>query len=603
MASPDIPLDLGVIGNCNIAALIDRRGTIVWGCFPRLDGDAVFHALLDDWESALPDARVDGLFAIDLIDTIHAEQSYLDNTAILRTVLRDSSGAAIEIIDFAPRFARYERIYRPPMLVRRLRPLAGRPRLHLRLRPGFEYGAVAPEITRGSNHLRYVSPAQTLRLSTNAPLSYVIEERAFVLDRPVDLILGSDESLEAGIETTARDLYERTHEHWRSWVRALSIPFEWQEAVIRAAITLKLCNYEETGAIVAALTTSVPEAPESGRTWDYRYCWLRDAYFVIHALNRLGVTRTMEDYLRYIGDIVDDVSGGDLKPVYGIARDTQIDEVPVPNLAGYRRFGPVRVGNQAHLQVQNDVYGSVVLASTHAFFDRRLTYPGSASLFEQLERLGYRAAAVFDQPDAGPWELRTIASVHTFSAVMCWAACDRLAKIARHIARPDRAAHWRQEADRLHDVISRRAWNSELGSFVSTFEGSEMDATLLLLHEVDFLAADDPRFAATVDAVGAALRCGDVLFRYKSRDDFGVPTTAFVICVFWYVDALAALGRQEEARALFETLLARRNSLGLLSEDIDTVTGALWGNFPQAYSMVGLINSAVRLSRPWEDAF
>lgn len=589
-------LDLGVIGNCNIAALVDAQATIVWGCFPRIDGDAVFHGLLNEGKN-------DGMFSIELVDQLHSEQAYLPNSAILRTTLYDHHGGIAEVVDFAPRFALYERIFRPPMIVRRIRAIQGRPRVLVRLRPGFENGGLKPQLTRGSNHLRYVSPALTLRLTTNAPVSYITEERPFVLDRPIDLLLGSDESLQAGVETTARDLFERTLDHWRSWVRSLSIPFEWQDAVIRAAITLKLCNFEETGAIVAALTTSIPEAPETQRNWDYRFCWLRDAYFVIHALNRLGVTRTMEDYLRFINDIVEEAQDGELRPVYGITRDTSIDEITIPHLAGYRDFGPVRVGNQAHIQIQNDVYGSVVLASTHAFFDQRLAHPGNTALFEQLERLGNRAVAVFDKPDAGPWELRTIASVHTFSSVMCWAACDRLAKIARHIGQTDRAIYWRREADRLHAIICQRAWNAEKGCFVSTFDGDELDATLLLLHEVDFLAADDPRFAATVDAVAANLRTGDFLYRYVAEDDFGRPSTAFLICVFWYIDALAALGRKDEARALFETVLARRNPLGLLSEDIDPRSGELWGNFPQTYSMVGLINCAMRLSRHWEDAF
>ncbi len=594
-------LELGVIGNCNIAALVDANATIVWACFPRLDGDAVFSSLLDGHPAA--GGSAEGLFALQLAEQANAEQCYLPNSAILRTTLYDRQGGVAEITDFAPRFALYERIYRPPMIVRRIRPLQGRPRLVVRLRPRFENGRLSPEITRGSNHIRYVSPTQTLRLSTNAPVSYILEERPFVLDRPIDMLLGSDESLQAGIESTARDLLERTLDHWRSWVRSLSVPFEWQEAVIRAAITLKLCNFEETGAIVAALTTSVPEAPETSRNWDYRFCWLRDAYFVIHALNRLGVTRTMEDYLRFINDIVEDATEGQLRPVYGITRQSTIDESIIPHLPGYRGFGPVRIGNQAHLQVQNDVYGSVVLASTHAFFDQRLILPGNAALFEQLERLGNRAVAVFDRPDAGPWELRTITAVHTFSAVMCWAACDRLAKIARHIGLVERAGYWRKQADRLHATICRHAWSAELGSFVATFGGTELDATLLLLHEVDFLAADDPRFASTVDAVASRLRIGNFLFRYVGEDDFGRPKTAFIICVFWYIDALVALRRRKQARDLFETVLAHRNCLGLLSEDIDPDTGELWGNFPQTYSMVGLINCAMRLSRHWEEAF
>jgi GH15 family glucan-1,4-alpha-glucosidase len=266
-------------------------------------------------------------------------------------------------------------------------------------------------------------------------------------------------------------------------------------------------------------------------------------------------------------------------------------------------MGPVRVGNQAYRQVQNDVYGAAVLAAAHVFFDARFALRGDEALFRRLEQLGERAAALFDQPDAGPWELRATQEVHTFSSVMCWAACDRLAKIAARIRLGDRAAHWRGRADAMHAVICERAWNAKRKTFSASFGGEHLDASLLLLHELDFLRADDPRFASTVHTVERELRRGELMFRYSKPDDFGVPENAFVVCTFWYVDALAALGRKEEARVLFESLLARSNRHGLFSEHIDPRSGELWGNFPQTYSMVGMINSAMRLSIPWEKAF
>jgi GH15 family glucan-1,4-alpha-glucosidase len=266
-------------------------------------------------------------------------------------------------------------------------------------------------------------------------------------------------------------------------------------------------------------------------------------------------------------------------------------------------MGPVRIGNAAYRQTQNDVYGSVILAATHRFFDQRMIRSGDHELYAGLERLGERAALVFDQPDAGPWELRTRTAVHTFSSVMCWAACDRLAKIAGVLNLADRQRKWRAEADRLHEIIVARSWNADLGSFVSTFEGRELDATLLLLHELDFLPPADPRIAATIDAIGRALKRGDLLLRYSAPDDFGKPASAFLICAFWYVDALNAIGRRDEARQLFERALALRNPFGLFSEDVDVPSGALWGNFPQSFSMVGLINSATRLSKSWEAGF
>ena len=603
-------LHLGVIGNCAIAALVDSQGGIVWGCFPRFDGDPVFCRLVDGPSGEVPaaecdrvDADFDGSFTIELVDQASCEQAYLTNSAILRTVLKDRAGNSVELTDFAPRYTQGERIHRPSMLVRRVVPLSGRPHIRIRVRPRFEHGMVRPDVTRGSNHVRYVGPSQSLRLTTDLPVSYVAEERAFLLDGPGTLIFGSDESPASGIEAVARDWFERTQTHWRGWVRSLSVPFEWQDVVIRAAITLKLCNFEETGAIVAALTTSIPEAPGSGRNWDYRYCWVRDAYFVIQALNRLGDTRTMEGYIGFVGDIVDEMGDSDLQPVFGVTRARDLDERVAEGLRGYRGFGPVRIGNQAYRQVQNDVYGSIVLASTHVFFDQRLVLADQDRLFGQLEAVGRRAALDFASPDAGPWEIRHATRVHTFSSVMCWAACDRLARIAERIGKEDRSRYWRQQADAMHAVIVARTWSESMQSFVSTFDGDDVDATLLLLHELDFLAADDPRFVRTVEVVGSRLARGDLLYRYDSDDGFGRPETAFVICAFWYINALVTVGRKAEARTLFERILGHRNPLGLLSEDIHPTTGELWGNFPQTYSMVGLIGAAVRISVSWEDAF
>lgn len=597
-------LELAAIGNCNVAALIDRQARIVWLCFPRFDGDPVFCNLLAEQQNSDADSRTNrGSFSIELVNIVKCEQHYRENTAILISVLTDDKGNSVEITDFAPRFQQYERVFRPPTLIRRVVPLHGQPRIRVRLEPLFDWGATDPKFTIGSNHVRYVGSSHTLRLTTDVSVSYVREAQPFVVKRAVSFFFGSDEALLADIDQTSRDFLDRTVQYWRNWVRSLSIPFEWQGAVIRAAITLKLCNYEETGAIVAALTTSIPEAPGTGRNWDYRYCWLRDAYFVIHALNRLGVTRTMENYLTFIEDVVEDSGTEGLQPLYGITRNAILGEECAAALSGYRGFGPVRIGNAAYSQKQHDVYGSVVLAATHSFFDQRLGRKGLSSLFSNMERLGEVAARAYDQPDAGPWELRTRTAIHTFSSVMCWAACDRLSKIAITLSKPDRTTYWRQTADRIRKVILERAWNGEMNSFAASFEGHDLDSSLLLMHVLDFLPATDPRFVMTVEAIGRSLKKGDLLLRYAAEDDFGMPSTAFVICTFWYIDALHAMGRAEEARAMFDNALALRNQFGLFSEDVDFNTGELWGNFPQTYSMVGLINTAMRLSKSWEDAF
>ena len=593
-STPGPTLDLGLVGNGSFGALLDARGRVVWACVPTFDGDPAFCALLGP--------HIDGGdWSIDLEDFTHAEQYYIDNSAVLRTVLHDRHGGVVELTDFAPRWRRNGRFYRPVMLVRRVRALSGSPRIRVRLRPLADWGAQVPERTWGSNHLRFLLGPMTWRLTCDAPLRLIRDELPFLLERELHFVLGPDETLTQPIEAFVRNAERQTIAYWREWVRYLSIPLEWQDAVIRSAITLKLCQYEDTGAIVAALTTSIPEAPHTPRNWDYRYCWLRDSAFVVRALNRLGATRTMEEYIRYITNLV---AGEDraLQPVYGIGFETTLAEDEVPSLAGYRGMGPVRRGNLAWLQQQHDVYGSVVLASAQLFFDQRLEHRGDIAMFERLEPLGARAFALHDQPDAGLWEFRGRAHVHTYSSVMCWAACDRLAKIAGRFALLDRVAFWRERADIIRERVLGEAWNPQRGHFADAFGGERLDASLLLLADLGFIDAHDPRFIGTVEAIGRELRRGDALFRYIAPDDFGNPETSFTICTFWYIDALASIGRVEEARGMFERLLARRNPLGLLSEDLAFDDGEAWGNFPQTYSHVGLIHAAMRLSRPWRDA-
>jgi len=589
-------LDLALIGNCAIGALVDADARIVWCCLPRFDGDPVFHALLDS-PAGCGD---EGSYGVEIEHHVRSEQAYDEGTAILRTRLFAASGDAVEVCDFAPRFFSRGRAFRPAMLVRRVRPLRGHPRIRIALQPRFDAGRVEPEVARGSHHLRFHGPQSTLRLTTDAPITYVQQGTWFSLAEPISLILGPDETLERGVPEVAREFEERTALYWRGWTRALSVPLEWQDAVIRAAITLKLCLYEETGAIVAAMTTSIPEAPGSGRNWDYRYCWLRDAFFVVRALNSLSEVGTMEEYLRWLHDVVRDADGGHIQPLYGIGLEKALPERELTHLRGYRGMGPVRFGNQAHEHFQHDVYGHVVLGAAQSFHDRRLFRRADAGDYARLEAVGERAYALHDQPDAGIWELRTRARVHTSSALMSWAACDRLAKIAPVVGRPERAAFWRARADSVRERILREAWSETRRAFVESFGGEHLDASVLLMAEVGFLDAQDPRFVATVDALERHLGDGPFMRRYEAEDDFGRPETAFNLCAFWRIDALARIGRRDEARAIFEAMLAARNPLGLLSEDLAPGSGELWGNFPQTYSMVGVINGAVRLSRPWD---
>lgn len=590
-------LDIGLIGNCCVSALVDGDARIIWYCLPRFDGDPVFHSLLGSPAEA-PD---DGVFSIELDEQQTSTQSYLENTAVLKTVLA-GPGGIVEITDFCPRFYSRNRAFRPQMLVRKIVPVAGNPKIRIRIRPRFRYGANKPVITYGSNHIRYSSAETTVRLTTEAPIDYILAETAFKLTEPVHLVLGPDETLNEGPTIVARNLEEHTINYWRAWVHRLALPLDWQEAVIRAAITLKMCAYEPTGAIVAAMTTSIPEAPNTTRNWDYRYCWVRDAFFVVRALNSLAAVRTMENYFRWIMNIVDDANSGHIQPVYGIALEKDLSERIIDFLPGYQGMKPVRVGNQAHEHLQHDTYGHLVLGAAPAFFDRRLYMQAGQSDFARLEILGELSFQKHDQPDAGIWELRSRARVHTSSSLICWAACDRLAKIARHLGMSSRATFWSDRANHIRRTILTRAWSEDRKAFVESFEGRHLDASVLLMGEVGFIAPDDPRFVSTVEQLERVLGHGPHMRRYEEADDFGAPENAFNICAFWRLDALARVGRREEAREHLEALLSARNKLGLMSEDVDPTTGVAWGNFPQTYSMVGIINGAMRLSRPWESA-
>jgi GH15 family glucan-1,4-alpha-glucosidase len=594
----DSNLELGVIGNCQVSALIDRQGRYVWSCLPRLDGDPVFCSLLRNDAAE----NEQGFFSVELEGSTRSEQTYERNTAVLETILTNAEGARIRILDFCPRFRQFGRNFRPVMMIRMVEPLAGHVVIRAKLRPLSNYGEQPARRNVGSNHARFEAQTMTWRVSTDMSLSALLEERPIVLREPVCFVLGADETVAENIGSLAKRFLEETRGYWRDWTRELAVPFEWQSAVIRAAITLKLCSFEDSGAVLAALTTSIPEAANSGRNWDYRYCWLRDGYFTIHALNRLGATHTMEGYLAYINSVFAAARGAPLQPVYGISGEAALTERTLDKLPGYRGMGPVRVGNQAHEQVQNDVYGAVILAAMQSFFDQRLNNPADTATFEQLELAGEQCWKLYDQPDAGIWEYRGRARVHTFSSVMCWAGVDRLARIAHRLKLTEREQFWRQRANRMQQRIVAAVWNAELGTFTEAWESSSLDASVLLLAELDFVTADDPKFIATVNHLGKFLRRDKYLLRYVARDDFGLPENAFTVCTFWYINALASIGRRDEARELFENMLARCNHLGVLSEDLHPLSGELWGNYPQTYSMVGIINAALRLSCSWEDA-
>jgi GH15 family glucan-1,4-alpha-glucosidase len=607
-----------LIGNGSIGALIDARGAVVWCCFPRFDGDPVFCSLLGgDSPGASP-----GVFTIELEGVHKIEQHYIDDTPILVTRLIDAKRGGVEITDFCPRLEG-DRLFTPRLLVRQVRPIGGKPRVVVRLEPAADYGCGKRPHKLGARHVSYAGD-QALRLTTNGPTEAIVGGEPFDVDRTFTMIFGLDDhrvdTLVLGggyissdeIAGSSATMLEQTTAYWRRWTRPLRAPSEWRDAVIRAAITLELNVYEPTGAIIASMTTSIPEAPDSGRTWDYRYCWPRDAFFTADALYRLGDSRTVERYLSFLLKVAATSDDAHLVPIYAVDGKSIPDERIAQCLPGYRGMGPVHVGNKASEQAQHDLYGEAVLTAESLFLNSRASDAGDArnrpgaepriersrKLLARLEAFGEHAARLFEVPDAGLWELRGAERVHTFSSVMCWAACDRLAKYSAVLKLADREKYWRSRATNIHDVISRRSWNVKLNAFTATMDGDTLDASLLLMPRLGFIEAKDPRFLGTVAAIESQLKHGDFVYRYVERDDFGVPENAFLVCTFWYIEALAAIGgtRREEARRLFKKVLSARNQHGLLAEDLDPRTLEQWGNFPQTYCMAGIIDCALALS-------
>jgi GH15 family glucan-1,4-alpha-glucosidase len=580
--------DLGLIGNCQFSALVARSGEVVWSCLPRFDSEPVFARLLD--------AERGGGFLVGPADGALGTQRYLENTNVLETTFRGAEGV-FRVLDFAPRFLQNERSFRPTLLVRMVEPLAGSPRVVVRCDPILGWSKRAPERLEGSNHVRFEGFARPLRLTTDVPLSF-LGGQPFVLTERRHLALSYGPPVEEALPPVCARFLDETERYWQRWVKHCNIPPLHQEAVIRSALVLKLHCFEDTGAIVAATTTSIPEAPQSGRTWDYRYCWLRDAYYVLGALRLLGHFEERERFVQFLLDVTGGAPELALRPLYRVDGSCDLAEMILPGWPGHECHGPVRVGNQAAEHVQNDVFGELVLALAPVFLDQRFRAEQTGAVLELLVRLARKGIAAAGKPDAGIWEYRTPSQPQTFSSLMGWAGAERMRVVAARHA-PGLEAEFGAAAARIQAEIVERALDPRRGAFVGSYGGSELDASLLQMAVLRFLPKDDARLAGTVDAIARELDQGGWIQRYRHDDGFGRPDAAFVLCTLWYVEALATLGRTKEAETVLARVLGALSPLGLLSEDVDPRDGRQWGNFPQAYSHVGLIHAAFAASPRW----
>lgn len=586
--------NLGLIGNCQVSALIDTAGALRWLCLPRPDSPPVFGSLLDS---------EGGELRIDPVKPTTNEQTYIKNTAVLRTLFTQDGENAAELIDFCPRFEQHGRIYRPASLFRVLQPTKGMLRIRVKCSPVDGWEKTPAQALRGNSHIRYRLPQGELRLITNMPLTYLIEGKEFLLQEPLYFALMWDQPLEDDLRRTTLGFLEKTIQYWQAWVKHCSIPVLHQVEAIRSAITLKLHCYEDTGAILAATTTSLPEIAGEERNWDYRFCWLRDSFFTLSAFYHLGHFEEMEGFLRFLIDIID--FNSELSPVYALDQSLPLPERSMANWSGFEGSGPVRVNNAAATQIQNDVYGELILTLSPIYFDERFYNLRKAHLNRIMIWLAERCIESIGRPDAGLWELRGMKYEHTFTNLTCWAGLDRVIQIVEKGAFGafEKAALQRLHAQRqlAYDRIQAAVHK---GVLCNSPEDPSLDASLLLLAILRFPDVELAKRTTVAIAEGLAVdpqtpEGRSLLFRYRRFDDFGTPESGFFICSYWLAQAYAAIGEVAKGRELLASLDVYANHLGLYAEHCALQGRVQLGNFPQSYSHVGLINAAFALSPHW----
>lgn len=579
--------DSGIIGNCAYIAHVEKNSNINWLCWPSFEDSFVFGSLLDKDKG--------GEFSILPTHGIHkSSQYYKENTNILCTAIDTSDGSYL-ITDFAPRFEQHERYYKPLTLIRKVEPIHNQPEIKVTCNPVYDYGQREFTRNRGSNHIRFQSGNIRIQLATNMPISHFSDGFSFLLSRPIYLILTFGNAFEAPIERTAEDFLNRTRSYWRKWVKNASIPAFYQKEVIRSALVLKLHQYEDTGAIIAASTTSLPEYPGSGRNWDYRYCWVRDSYYVLTALNHIGHFEEMEKFAIYITNIAQ-ANRGRLQPLYGIMGQSNLEEKTLDYLHGYQGNQPIRKGNQAFEHIQNDVYGQAMIALLPLFTDYRFRHQNTKYARRWTHFILNKIKSTIDEKDAGIWEFRHFEYRHCYSNLFQWAGASAALKISKQYKMKTLEKQAEDIRDRAIEHIES-CYDKTRGVYHHATHSQDLDASTLQLIMMKYLDPNSKKASQHLEALESVLKGKDGLFyRYLHRDDFGKPKSSFLVCAFWYVEALACVDRLDEAQKVFKKLLKYANHLMLFSEDVDESDGSQWGNFPQAYSHVGLMNAAYRIA-------
>jgi alpha,alpha-trehalase len=583
-----VDLDYGVIGNCRTAALISKKGSIDWCCFPDFDSPSVFAKLLDN--------EIGGHFGFIVDERYSITQRYMDHTNILITSF-ESPDAAFDIYDFMPRYKTgdIKGYYLPAEVYRLIRHRRGVPRFKVDFNPATNYARDETTFQFEKDYLKICSvenEKDSLYMYSSLNWDEVKGKQEVELTKNEFFLLSYNQKL-IRIDNDRVDLeYQRTKLYWRDWSNRSRKFTNYHNLIERSMLVLKLMSYHRSGAVLAAITTSIPEAIGETRNWDYRFCWLRDASMSIDTLLQVGHEGAANRFIAFIKTILRKKSDS-FQIMYGIRGERTLSEESLPHLSGYKDSRPVRIGNDAYHQKQNDTFGYLmdVIYKYYQYFPG--TLDDIEDMFEIVKNIVRTVMEDWDKPDKGIWEIRGKEKHFVFSKVMCWVAMDRAVNIARMLHNDELADNWENEAKKIREDVLTNGWNENLQSFTQTYCNTDLDSSLLLMEFYGFIEGSDEKYVRTVETIAQNLQYKGLYFRYNNVDDFGIPTSAFTICTFWMVRALYAIGKTEDAKTLFEELLQYSNHLGLFSEDLDFETKEQLGNFPQAYSHLALINSAL----------
>ena len=586
----DKGLNYGIIGNCKSSALINEDSSIDWCCLPQFDSSAIFCKIIDN--------HIGGSFKIEADESYIITQQYINNTAIVRTNFKNEKNE-FEVLDFMTRYKLDDQnFYSPPEIQRLINPITGLPKIKVLYNPTLEYANGKTKTYEKEDFIVSVfdeASYETLFLYTDIEKKKILENKEFELSKSVYLNLSYNEKIDLPSLSKSEEEFKKTQEYWLNWCKKSPSFKSYNKEITRSSITLKLLTFEKTGAVLAAATTSIPETIGEVRNWDYRFCWIRDASMVIKIIAKLGHQRIVKNFIDFIVNLIPN-KNEKLQIMYGIDGQKTLTEKILKHLSGYKNSKPVRIGNAAYIQKQNDIYGILVDAihfQIEKFKD--ISYKHE-QLWSIVKSVVWVVEKNWKKPDKGIWEFRNEDQHFTFSKLLCWVAIDRAIKISNLIKNGRKSDKWKILREEIKNDIHLNAWNPKIKAFTQSYGSDFLDASVLLMESYGFIDCKDPKYVDTVKAIERELLFDGLLFRYKNNDDFGEPKSSFTVCTFWYINSLFKIGEETKAKNLFDQLLSNSNHMGLFSEDLDFKTKKMLGNFPQAYSHLALIETAMNFN-------